>query len=109
MVTGGSVEPAPLRVLIIEDLPDDAELIAEHLRDAGLMIVWERVDTEADFVAKLNRGLDLIIADYHLPQFSAPRALALLNQLDLDIPFIVVSGTIGEAAAVAVMRSGARD
>jgi len=109
MVTGGSVEPAPLRVLIIEDRPDDAELIAEHLRDAGLRAVWERVDSEADFVAKLNRGLDLIIADYHLPQFSAPRALELLNKLDLDIPFIVVTGTVGEAAAVAVMRSGARD
>ena len=109
MVTGGSVEPAPLRVLIIEDRPDDAELIAEHLRDAGLRTVWERVDSEADFVAKLNRGLDLIIADYHLPQFSAPRALELLKKLDLDIPFIVVSGTVGETAAVAVMRSGARD
>jgi len=48
MATGGSVEPAPLRVLIIEDRPDDAELIAEHLRDAGLMIAWERVDSEAD-------------------------------------------------------------
>ncbi len=101
--------PAPLRVLIIEDRPDDAELIAEHLRDAGLMTVWERVDSEADFVLKLNGELDVIIADYHLPQFSAPRALELLNKLDLDIPFIVVSGTIGEAAAVAVMRSGARD
>jgi diguanylate cyclase (GGDEF)-like protein/PAS domain S-box-containing protein len=109
MVTDGGVEPAPLRVLIIEDRPDDAELIAEHLRGAGLITVWERVDSEADFVAKLNRGLDLIIADYHLPQFSAPRALDLLNKLDLDIPFIVVSGTVGEAAAVAVMRSGARD
>jgi diguanylate cyclase (GGDEF)-like protein/PAS domain S-box-containing protein len=109
VVADGSIEPAPLRVLIIEDRPDDAELIAEHLRDAGLMIAWERVDSEPDFVAKLNRGLDLIIADYHLPQFSAPRALALLNKLDLDVPFIVVSGTIGEAAAVAVMRSGARD
>ena len=109
MVTGGSVEPAPLRVLIIEDRPDDAELVAEHLRDAGLITVWERVDNEADFVGKLTRGLDLIIADYHLPQFSAPRALELLKKLDLDIPFIVVSGTVGEAAAVAVMRSGARD
>src|SRR2546427_452074 len=101
--------PAPLRVLIIEDRPDDAELIAEHLRDAGLMTVWERVDSEADFVLKLNRGLDLIIADYHLPQFDAPRALDILKKLDFDIPFIVVSGTVGEDAAVAVMRRGARD
>ena len=99
----------PLRVLIVEDRPDDAELVAKHLRDAGLSAVWERVETEADFAAKLHPGLDLIIADYHLPQFSAPRALDMLKTLDLDIPFIVVSGTVGEDAAVAVMRSGARD
>jgi len=98
-----------LRVLILEDRPDDAELIAKHLRDAGLNAVWERVDSEADFAAKLHAGLDLIIADYHLPQFGAPRALEVLNKLDLDIPFIVVSGAVGEDDAVAVMRSGARD
>ena len=101
--------PEPLRVLIVEDQPDDAELIAEYLRDAGLTAVWERVDTEASFAAKLDAGFDLIIADYHLPQFGAPRALDVLKERGLDIPFIVVSGTIGEDAAVAVMRSGARD
>jgi diguanylate cyclase (GGDEF)-like protein/PAS domain S-box-containing protein len=99
----------PLRVLIVEDREDDAVLVADHLRRAGLDAVWERVDNEAAFAAKLNGALDLIIADYHLPQFSAPRALAILNKADLDIPFIVVSGTVGEDAAVAVMRSGARD
>jgi diguanylate cyclase (GGDEF)-like protein/PAS domain S-box-containing protein len=99
----------PLRVLIVEDRPDDALLVAEHLRRAGLTIDWERVDTEAGFAAKLRTGLDLIIADYHLPSFSAPRALDMLKAADLDIPFIVVSGTVGEDAAVAVMRSGARD
>jgi len=85
----------PLRVLILEDRPDDAELIARHLRDAGLNTVWERVDSEADFAAKLHPGLDLIIADYHLPEFGAPRALEMLNKVDLDIPFIVVSGAVG--------------
>src|SRR6202140_5403709 len=99
----------PLRVLIVEDRPDDALLVAEHLRRAGLTIAWERVDTEAGFAAKLRTGFDLIIADYHLPSFSAPRALDMLKAADLDIPFIVVSGTVGENAAVAVMRSGARD
>ncbi len=99
----------PLRVLILEDRPDDALLVAEHLRRAGLTIAWERVDTEAGFAAKLRTGLDLIIADYTLPQFSAPRALAMLKAADLDIPFIVVSGNIGEDAAVASMRSGAHD
>jgi diguanylate cyclase (GGDEF)-like protein/PAS domain S-box-containing protein len=101
--------PEPLRVLIVEDRPDDAELVAEHLRDAGLLAVWERVDTEAAFAAKLDTRPDLIIADYSLPKFSAPRALDLLKERGLDIPFIVVSGTIGEDAAVAAMRSGARD
>src|SRR6202171_3084498 len=99
----------PLRVLIVEDRPDDALLVAEHLRRAGLTIAWERVDTEAGFAAKLHGGWDLIIADYHLPSFSAPRALEMLKAGDLHIPFIVVSGTVGEDAAVAVMRSGARD
>src|ERR1700686_688148 len=99
----------PLRVLIVEDRPDDALLVAEHLRRAGLTIAWERVDTEAGFAAKLGTRIDLIIADYHLPSFSAPRALDMLKAADLDIPFIVVSGTVGENAAVAVMRSGARD
>jgi diguanylate cyclase (GGDEF)-like protein/PAS domain S-box-containing protein len=99
----------PLRVLIVEDREDDAVLVADHLRRAGLDAIWERVDNEADFADKLTVGLDLIIADYHLPQFSAPRALAILKKADLDIPFIVVSGTVGEDAAVAVMRSGARD
>jgi diguanylate cyclase (GGDEF)-like protein/PAS domain S-box-containing protein len=98
-----------LRVLILEDRPDDALLVAEHLRRAGLDVVWERVDTREEFAAKLLTGLDLIIADYTLPQFSAPRALAMLKAADLDIPFIVVSGNIGEDAAVDAMRSGAHD
>jgi diguanylate cyclase (GGDEF)-like protein/PAS domain S-box-containing protein len=99
----------PLRVLIVEDRADDAELIARHLRDTGLNAVWERVDTEAAYAAKLHPWLDLIIADYHLPQFGAPRALEMLNELGLDIPFIVVSGAVPEEDAVAVMRTGARD
>src|SRR5436309_6250472 len=103
------VHTSMLRVLILEDRPDDALLVADHLRRAGLAFAWERVDTEAAFAAKLDSGLDLILADYSLPQFSAPRALDMLKERDLDIPFIVVSGTVGEDAAVAVMRGGARD
>src|SRR5438132_3086529 len=103
------IHTSMLRVLILEDRPDDALLVAEHLRRAGLAFAWERVDTEAAFAAKLDLGLDLILADYSLPQFSAPRALDMLKERDLDIPFIVVSGTVGEDAAVAVMRGGAHD
>src|SRR5260370_34942850 len=99
----------PLRVLILEDRPDDALLVAEHLRRAGLTIAWERVDTEAGFAAKLRTGLDLIIADSTRPQFSPPRALPMLKPADLDIPFTAVSGNIGEDSAAAPMRSGAHD
>ena len=98
-----------LRVLILEDRPDDALLVAEHLRRAGLAITWERVETEPEFAAKLGAGWDLIIADYSQPEFSAPRALAMLKAANLDIPFIVISGNIGEDAAVEAMRSGAHD
>src|SRR5438067_143776 len=103
------IHTSMLRVLILEDRPDDALLVAEHLRRAGLAFAWERVDTEAAFAAKLESGLDLILADYSLPQFSAPRALDMLKERDLDIPLILVSGAGGEDAAVAVMRGGAHD
>src|SRR5438094_5222849 len=103
------IDTSMLRGLMLEDRRDDGLLVAEHLRRAGLAFAWERVDTEAAFAAKLDSGLDLILADYSLPQFSAPRALDMLKERDLDIPFIVVSGTVGEDAAVAVMRGGAHD
>src|SRR2546423_6318909 len=98
-----------LRVLILEDRPDDALLVAEHLRHAGLAFAWERVDTEAAFAAKLDAGLDLILADYSLPQFNAPRALDMLKERDLDIPFIAPPGPVGEDPPVAVRPGGAPD
>src|SRR2546423_2410035 len=106
---GEPIHTSMLRVLILEDRPDDALLVAEHLRRAGLAITWERVDTEPEFAAKLGAGWDLIIADYSQPEFSAPRALAMLKAANLDIPFIVISGNIGEDAAVEAMRGGAHD
>jgi PAS domain S-box-containing protein len=102
-------KPAGLRVLILEDRPDDAELVVENLRDAGYVLEWDRVDTEADFAARLGPSIDLILADYSLPQFDAIRALELVKKAEIDVPLIVVSGTIGEEAAVAAMRSGAHD
>src|SRR5438270_7640779 len=89
----------PLHALLLEDSPDDAELIAHELRQAGFDLTWERVDTEADYIAHLEESPEIILADYSLPQFSGLRALELLEQRGLSIPFIVVSGTIGEEAA----------
>ena len=99
----------PLRVLILEDRPADAELMVHELRRAGFEPVWERVETEADYLAHLDPALDIILADYSLPQFDGLRALHLLQERGLDIPFIIVSGAIGEDVAVAAMREGADD
>lgn len=87
----------------------DAELMVHELRRAGFDPQWQRVDTEADFLAHLDQKLDIILADYSLPQFDAQRALEHLNQRGLDVPFIIVSGCIGEERAVECMKSGATD
>lgn len=100
---------APLNVLMLEDNPVDAELEIRELRRAGFEPAWVRVQTEAEFVAQLRPDLDLIIADYQLPQFNGVRALACLNEAGLDVPFIIVSGAIGEELAVELMREGATD
>jgi len=99
----------PLRVLIVEDSPDDAELLARRLRQAGFDFTWQRVETEADYLAALRDPPDLILADYHLPGFTALEALCLLQGQASDVPFIVVTGAVGEEAAVECMRQGAAD
>ncbi len=99
----------PLHVLILEDREDDAELMLHELRRAGFDPQWHRVDTEADFLAHLDQELDVILADYSLPQFDAQRALAHLKNRGLDVPFIIVSGCIGEEQAVECMKLGATD
>jgi DNA-binding NtrC family response regulator len=100
----------PLRVLIVEDSEADGQLLLRILRKAGYEVVPERVDTAQAMKASLERGpWDLVLADYRMPRFSAPEALALLKESGLDLPFIVVSGGIGEATAVAAMKAGAHD
>jgi len=99
----------PLRVLTLEDRPADAELMARELERAGLAPDWKRVDTEAEFLAALGAGWEIILADYALPQYDALAALAVLEARGLDIPFILVSGVIGEERAVAAMKAGAAD
>lgn len=99
----------PLRVLILEDRPTDVQLILYELRLAGFEPDWSRVDTEEEFLTQLKSPLDIILSDFSMPSFDALRALLLLKERELDIPFIVVSGSIGEDVAVDVMKQGATD
>ncbi len=99
-----------LRVLNVEDSEQDAALIARHLTRAGYDLTLNRVETAETMRAALkNGGWDVILCDYSMPQFNALRALAVAKELKLDIPFIIISGTIGESAAVEAMRAGAHD
>ena len=99
----------PLRVLIAEDNPSDAELFLRELRRAGYSPEWQRVDSEAAYLDQLKLKPEIILSDYEMPQFSGPRALELLNERGLDIPFIIISGTVGEDIAVSVIKQGASD
>ena len=99
-----------LRVLHVEDQERDARLLTLHLSRAGYELTAKRVDTAAAMRAALeSQEWDVILCDYSMPQFSALAALALMKEMNLDIPLIIISGTIGEAAAVEAMRSGAQD
>ncbi len=101
---------ASLRVLIIEDLPDDAEFVARELRNGGYDVAYERVDTAAALRAALDRqAWDIIISDYTMPRFSGWAALEVYKEKGLDLPFVIVSGAIGEDMAVAMMKAGASD
>ena len=100
----------PLRVLIVEDSEDDVALLLRELRRGGYDLTFERVDTPGAMKTALDKQTwDLVIADYSMPHFSAPDALALLHKRALDLPFIIVSGNIGEDIAVAAMKAGAHD
>lgn len=100
---------APLQILVAEDNSADATLVLRAVRRAGFEFEHNVVDNESDYVRHLRPGLDVIISDYEMPQFGGLRALELLRQSGLEIPFIIVSGTIGEDAAVEVMKQGATD
>ena len=101
---------SPLRVLILEDQADDVQLMLRELRREEFTPVWKWVQTETDYVACLQTaGFDVILADYSLPQFDAVRALDLAQERAVDIPFIIVSGSISEEVAVDCMKHGAAD
>ncbi|RPI92347.1 MAG: HD domain-containing protein [Chloroflexi bacterium] len=101
---------AYLRILIIEDSKDDAHLILREVQRGGYEVESERVETaEAMQETLTRRTWDLIICDFSLPRFNAPHALELLKKSGYDIPFIIVSGTIGEESAVNALKAGAHD
>ena len=99
-----------LRVLIVEDSEFDAQMITSLVRKSGYDVVSERVETgEAMGKALRGKPWDIILSDYNLPNFSAPEALKILQASEIDMPFIIISGGIGEATAVAAMKAGAHD
>jgi PAS domain S-box-containing protein len=100
----------PLRILHLEDSPRDAELIRERLIDAGFSLQIDRASNEQEFTSFLQRGgYDLVLADYLIPGFEAPAAFRLAKSLCPGIPFISVSGAIGEEKAVELLKQGATD
>ena len=99
-----------LRALIIEDSPDDFQLLLRELQRNGYEVDFERVETENAMRTALSKSeWDLILCDYSLPQLNAPRALEILHASGRDLPFIIVSGTIGEETAVEALKAGAND
>ena len=102
--------PGPLRVLVVKDSVDDTLLIAAELRRGGFDPVYERVETAASLQAALEvQAWDLIICDYSMPHLTGPMALAMFCQKGLDIPFISVSGTVGEETVAEMIKAGAHD
>lgn len=101
---------SPLRVLVVEDSRDDAELIIREVRRAGYTVEYERVETKPSMETVLSsHPWDVVLSDWSMPRFSAMAALETLKASGLDIPFIVVSGTIGEETAVTALKAGAHD
>ncbi len=100
----------PLHALIVEDSEDDALLLVDHLEAAGFRTDWKRVDNERDLSAALSASpWEIVFSDYTMPRFRGDRALEIIRGHDAVLPFVFVSGTIGEEAAVAAMRAGAQD
>ncbi len=100
----------PVKILLVEDVEQDAELALHELKRAGLIFQSRRVETESDFRRELRDFKpDIIVSDFSLPRFSGRAALAIARESEVEIPFIFVSGTIGEDVAVEAMKSGAND
>jgi PAS domain S-box-containing protein len=105
-----NVTLGPLRVLMVEDSVDDTLLIAAELRRGGLDPVFERVETAASLQAALDaHNWDIILCDYSMPQLDGPEALAIYLRKGVDIPFISVSGKVGEETVAELLKAGAHD
>jgi PAS domain S-box-containing protein len=98
-----------IHVLLIDDSDDDALLIQRHFRRAGIDITAERVETAGQLADALRRPPDVVICDYNMPAFSAHGALEQIHEAGLDVPFVLVSGQVGEETAAALMKAGAHD
>jgi len=109
-------EPAPtasahaLKILILEDEPTDAELMQRALHKAGLDFTARRVDNRAGFIAPIEGfAPDIVLADYKLPDFNGAEALAHVRDVHPEIPVVMVTGTLGDEAAIALLNTGAKD
>ncbi|HEX4122194.1 MAG TPA: response regulator [Verrucomicrobiae bacterium] len=98
-----------LNVLIVEDSPHDAELFVRELRRGGFDPKWQRVDNSPDLIAALQRKVDVVLSDYTMPHFDGLSALKICRELSPDVPYIFVSGTMGEERAVESLQNGATD
>lgn len=100
----------PLRMLVVEDSPDDTILLLRELKRGGYEPYYERVETPEAMRDALDRERwEVVVSDHEMPRFSAPAALGILQEKGLDLPFIIVSGQIGEEVAAATIRAGAHD
>lgn len=102
--------PTPLRVLIIEDSENDMLLIVRELKRGGYAPSYERVETAEALQAALDKqAYEIVLSDHSMPRFDSLKALGVLTERGLDLPFIIVSGSVGETVVAAAMRSGAHD
>jgi two-component system, cell cycle sensor histidine kinase and response regulator CckA len=100
----------PLRILLVEDSEDDATLVLREVRRGGFDVTYERVDSREAMIEAVDRGKwELVLSDYSMPTFDAPGALAVVRDRGIDLPVIIVSGTIGEETAVTALKAGASD
>src|SRR5689334_8720286 len=105
-----ATKPQRLRLLLVEDVEDDAQLLLMQLRAGGIDPDFVRVETAEELKAALENGpWDVVFADYNLPSFTGLNALQIMQAKGMDLPFILVSGVIGEEQAVEALKAGAHD